>query len=304
MDVGAILSKSFNLYKRNLNLVLPQLIVFLIGVLLFIAFALVTALILLFVLGSLTITSIMSLVGGPIPFLFLAYLIFGFMALMLIMAVLGAHARAAVIGMVVEAEKTGKTTLKTGIESAKRHGLKIFGYTIAISFIPILVIGAIITAAVVVLAIISAGSGAGSYMGFASMAFIIFLVFLFLIAYVIIYVLAMFSPQKIVLENLGIIDGIKASFGFVKKYPTEVVIYIGVAFAVGVVTSLVSLAFIIPRIIFELMDSSFIAMFLQIFENLFSVAVGLIVAPYLEAVKTLLVLEGDNKNEVESPPVL
>ncbi|MEE9474986.1 MAG: hypothetical protein V3V36_04860, partial [Candidatus Hydrothermarchaeaceae archaeon] len=85
----------------------------------------------------------------------------------------------------------------------------------------------------------------------------------------------------------------------------DVVIYIGVAVAVVVVMNLLSLVFTIPRIMFELMDSRFVAMFLQIFESFFSIAISLLIAPYLEVVKTLMVLEaGGEKNEVEESPVL
>lgn len=305
MDVGAILSKSFNLYRRNLVLVIPQLTATAISFLLFIAFALITALILLSILGSLSVLSIMSVLQGPAPFLLITYLIFGALALLLAGMVLGALARAAVIGMVVEAEKAGKTTIGTGIESAKKHGLKIFGYTIAISLVPGIVmmfVGFILV--FISVFVISAVDMSGST-DLLFLAFFLFFFLFFIISYAIIYALALFSPQKIVVEGHGIIDGIKASFGFVKKYPTEVVIYIGVAFAVMVMTSLVSMAFIIPRVVFEMMDSRFIVMFLQIFEFFFSIAVGLIVAPYLEAVKTLMVMEEDKKDEGGSTtPVL
>jgi hypothetical protein len=302
MDVGAILSKSFNLYKRNPNLILPHLIEYILDMLLLFILIVIGVVVLLLALGSLSIASVMSLMQGPTPFLLIIFAIFAMVTFFLAVLVLSAFARAAIIGMVVEAEKNGKTSLGTGIESAKKHGLGILGYILAISFIPAIVIGAIVFVGAV--GAIFLGEMGGSGTGLASIAFTIFLFLLLLIAFIIIYVLALFSPQKIVIENLGVIDGIKASFGFVKKYPTEVVIYIGVAFAVMVVTSLVSLVFIIPRIVFESMDSRFIAMFLQIFENLFSIALGLLVAPYLEAVKTLMVLQGDEKGEVERAPVL
>ena len=302
MDVGAILSRSLNLYKRNLNLILPHLIEYILDLLLLFVFAVLGAIILLTLLGSVTIGSVMSLMQGPTPFLLITFAIFAIVAFFFIALLLNAFARAAVIGMVVEAEKDGKTSLSTGIESAKKHGLGVFGYTLAISFIPVIVIGAIVF--VGIMAAFFLGEMGGDGMGLVSIAFIIFLILLLLITYIIIYVLALFSPQKIVIEGCGIIDGIRASFGFVKKYPTEVVIYIGVAVAVVVVTSLASMLFAIPGIVFEYL-SRFIAMFFTILENLFSITLGLLVAPYLEAVKTLMVLrEGGEESEVERTTVL
>lgn len=302
MDVGAILSRSLNLYKRNLNLILPHLIEYILDLLLLFVFAVLGAIILLTLLGSVTVGSVMSLMQGPTPFLLITFAIFAIVAFFFIALLLNAFARAAVIGMVVEAEKDGKTSLSTGIESAKKHGLGVFGYTLAISFIPVIVIGAIVF--VGIMAAFFLGEMGGGGMGLVSIAFIIFLILLLLITYIIIYVLALFSPQKIVIEGCGIIDGIRGSFGFVKKYPTEVVIYIGVAVAVVVVTSLASTLFAIPGIVFEYL-SRFIAMFFTILENIFSITLGLLVAPYLEAVKTLMVLrEGGEESEVERTPVL
>jgi hypothetical protein len=299
MDVGAILSKSFTLYKRNLNLILPHLIVLVIDVLLFVAFALFTGLILLLIMGSLTITGLMSLLEGPTPFLFIGYLIFGLIVIFTFTVLLTTFARAAVIGMVIEAKEKGKTSLKTGLESAKKHGFRIFGYVIAIYVVPGLVmilVGLVMMAVAIFLLPSSAEMSMAAELIIA--ALFLFIALLFIIAYVIIYVIAMFTPQKIVIENLGVIDGIKASYGFVRRNITEVVIYIGFAFAVMVVTSLISMFFSIPRIFFT-QEYQFMFMFLLILENLVTLILSYLITPFLEAVKTLMVLE-----EVESPPVV
>lgn len=304
MDVGAVLSRSLSLYRKNLNLVLPHLIEYALDLLVLLVFGVIAVIVLVSILGSLTIGSVTSILYGPTPFLLIGFVIFAISAIFLMSMLFNAYARAAIIGMAIEAGKDGTTSLNTGIKSAKKHGLGVFGYTLAISVVPVFVIGAIITAVVVVFAIISAGTG-GLDTGFASIAIMIFFASISLAAYIVIYVLALFSPQKIVIEERGMFDGIKASFGFVKAHLTDVVIYIGVAFAVMVVMNLLSLVFTIPKVLFELMDSRFIAMFLQIFEFFFSIAIGLIVVPYLEVVKTLMVLdEGGTENEVEKPAVL
>ena len=303
MDVGAILSRSFNLYKRNLVLVLPHLIVTALSLFVMLIFVLFTALVLYWILGSMDIIGLTSLITGPTPFLLITYLIFGIIVILLLSMILGAYARAAIIGMVIEAEKTGKTSLNTGIDCARKNGLRIFGYVVSISFVPfivMMVVGAFIM--FISVFVISLGDSSGG-MTLMVMALILFIGLLFFAGYIIIYVLAMFSPQKIVMGDCGIIDGIKASSSFVKKYPTEVVIYIGVAFAMTIVMSIVSMVFTIPRVIFQMMDSQFIAITLQIFETLFSTAIGLLIAPYIETVKTLLVMEG-GKNEDEPTPVL
>ncbi len=298
MDIGAVLSRSLSLYRRNLNLVLPHLIEYALCLLVLLVFGVIAVIVLVSILGSLTIGSITSTLYGPTPVLLIAFAIFAISAIFLSFMLFNAYARAAIIGMAIEAGKDGTTSLNTGIKSAKKHGLGVFGYTLAISVVPAFVIGVIIVA-ILVAAFLSGG------MGFAPLALAIFLALLCLAAYIVIYVLALFSPQKIVIEERGTVDGIKASFGFVKAHLTDVVIYIGVAFAVMVVMNLLSLVFTIPKVLFELMDSRFIAMFLQIFEFFFSIAIGLIVVPYLEVVKTLMVLdEGGTENEVEKPAVL
>lgn len=304
MDVGAVLSRSLSLYRKNLNLVLPHLIEYALDLLVLLVFGVIAVIVLVSILGSLTIGSVTSILYGPTPFLLIGFVIFAISAIFLSFMLFNAYARAAIIGMAIEAGKDGTTSLNTGIKSAKKHGLGVFGYTLAISVVPVFVIGAIITAVVVVFAIISAGTG-GLDTGFVSIAIMIFFASISLAAYIAIYVLALFSPQKIVIEERGMFDGIKASSGFVRKHPTGVVIYIGVAFAVMVVMNLLSLVFTIPKVLFELMDSRFIAMFLQIFEFFFSIAIGLLITPYLETVKTLMVLdEGGTENEVEKPAVL
>ncbi len=304
MDIGAILSRSLSLYKRNLNLVLPHLVEYLLDLLVLLVFGIFAAIVLVSTLGSVNIASVASLLYGPPPFFLITYVIFAIVAFFLIATLFNAFARAAIIGMAIEARKDGKTSLDTGLKSAKKHGLGIFGYTLIVGIVPALVIGVIVFVGLFI-AFVSVGMEAGPDFGFALLAFIIFFVLALLVGYIVIYVLALFSPQKIVIENCGLVDGIKASFGFVRNHPTEVVIYIGFAVAVGVITSLISMVFAVPGIVFELLDSRFTAMFFRIFENLASIIVGLLVAPYLETVKTLMVLEaGGKSNEVESSPVL
>jgi len=305
MDVGAILSRSFSLYRRNLKLILPHLVEYALDLLVLLIFGIFAGIVLVLVLGSITIGSITSLLYGPTPFLLITFAIFTIVALALIFMLFNACARAAIIGMVIEARKDGKTSLNTGIESAKKHGPGIFGYTLGISVLPVFVIGGAIVFVVVMAALLSGGIQAGPDLGFVYMAFIMFFILLCLAAYLIIYVLALFSPQKIVIEERGLVSGIKASFGFVRTHPTGVVIYIGVAVAAGFITGMISMLFAVPVIIFEYVDR-FVAMFFQIFKNIVSIAIGLLIAPYFEAVKTLMVLEagGDAENEVEESPVL
>ena len=305
MDVGAILSRSFSLYRRNLNLILPHLVEYALDLLVLLISGLFAAIVLVLVLGSITVGSIMSLLSGPTPFLLIALAIFAIVALVLTAMFFNACARAAIIGMVIESRKDGKTSLNTGLKSARKHGLGIFGYTLAIVIIPAIVIGAIwFISAVLIAAFSPGGMEAGFGTNFASITLIIFLTVLCIISYIIIYVLALFSPQKIVIEEHGIVGGIRASFGFVKEHPTGVVIYIGVAVAVAVITTLTSMLLGLPAIVFEYVDQ-FIALFFRVLENIVSIAIGLLVAPYLEAVKTLMVLEaGGEKNEVEESPVL
>ena len=172
MDVGAILSRSLNLYRRNPNIILPHVLEYVLDTLLILIFVVIGVIVLFMVLGSLTITSVMSLMAGPMPFLLITLAIFAIVVFFTFVMVLSAFARAAVIGMVIEAEREGKTSLSTGIESAKRHWLSIFGYTLAISIIPAVAIGAVVI--IVMVAAIFAGEMVGGGMEFVSIAFAVF----------------------------------------------------------------------------------------------------------------------------------
>ncbi len=301
MDFGAVLSRSLSLYRRNLNLILPHLIEYVLDLLILFIFGIFAAIGLILSLGSFDFVSIMSLLSGPKPYILLTIAMIAISALYLIFLLLNSLSRAAVIGMVVEAKKDGKTCLNTGIKSAKNHGLQIFGYTLIVSFVPLLLLG--IPAAIVMLALLSAGIGAVSS-GFGSIALIIFMGLFVLIAYLIIYVLTLFSPQKIVILGLGPIEGIKSSFGFVKKNSTPVVIYIGLWVAVMILTSIFSMTLSVPGIIFSNLDQ-FVAMFFRILENIASMIIGLLIAPFLEAVKTVMALDAEDsiEGEVEKSPL-
>lgn len=301
MDFGAVLSRSLSLYRRNLNLVLPHLIEYVLDLLILFIFGIFAAIGLILSLGSFDIASLMSLLSGPKPYILLTIAMIAISALFLIFLLLSSLSRAAVIGMVVEARKDGKTSLNTGIKSAKNHGLQIFGYTLIVSIVPLLLLG--ILTAFILLAFFLAGIEAGSS-GFELIALIIFMGLFVSISYIIIYVLAMFSPQKIVILGIGPIEGITSSFGFVKKNPMPVVIYIGFWVAVMILTSIFSMILSVPGIIFSNLDQ-FIAVFFRILENITSMLIGLLVAPFLEAVKTIIALDSEDSigGEVEKSPL-
>jgi len=99
----------------------------------------------------------------------------------------------------------------------------------------------------------------------------------------------MFTSQFIVMKNLGIIESMKRSYGFVKSNLADVVIYGTVVFVVSILFAILTggLSVLVEFTVPSGMSGAFVRVFL----NLFSILAGLVLAPYFEIVKTKLVFD-------------
>jgi hypothetical protein len=104
-------------------------------------------------------------------------------------------------------------------------------------------------------------------------------------------VLTIFTPQTITVKGEGIIRGISESIKFVTAYKLEVLIYIALAAVIVILMTFISFLFSIPGILFAHVNE-WLYMLSRVFQNIMAGIIGLIVAPYLEIVKTYMILEG------------
>jgi hypothetical protein len=282
MGMGDIIRDSFKLYKKNLICILPHLIEYILDFSLFVAFVII-ALATLGLSISAFVEDLDMLMTDLVTsaFFIVAMFIFGFLVMILLLIFFNACARAAIIGMAKEGIEKEKTSLSTGWVSVKKSGLDIFIYLIflCLIFISLLFVGFLPL-------ILGAIGGAEGSMIFA----LVFLsIFLTVALFIVVYVILLFVPQQIVLKEAGVIASFKESYRYVRKNIFDVIIYgvvvIGVSIFIGAITLGISLPF-------HFIHSDMGNIFVQLFQNLLSFVIGLIVAPYFEIVKTYMVVRG------------
>jgi hypothetical protein len=275
-----VLARSLADYKGNPVFILPRLLELLVDlVILFFAGIVIAGLF----LGSI---SYEVFTEPKLPFRTLA-LSFAALSVAGLLAMLAnASVRAALIAMAVEAGEKGKTTLQKGWLGVKGYALRIFLYFIFL----------ISSLGLLVMLPFSAGLIAGP---------LVALLFPFsIIAFLLLYFFTLFTPQQIVLRDSGVIDALKASAAFVRSSYLAVLGYGGVVLAlslgVGLFTSLIF--FIINEIT---RYNPFLNLVAKIFHNILALAIGIVISPYFEIVKTYMVLQGEEdagKSETTRAP--
>jgi hypothetical protein len=193
-----------------------------------------------------------------------------------------AGAVAGVVGMAHNGFKGERVTLSSGFENAKRHVVTIFLF-----WIVIWILLGLLFAGAFVPAIFSAIFGFSEIVAVTATLFALLAVFFVVL---VLYVGIMFVPQYIVVADVGVVESMKKSIGFVRKNLVAVIIYI----AVVIVFSFFLFGFFgILGLLTELFSQTnqFLGIFLNIFMNLLSIAVSLVVAPYFEMVKTRMIME-------------
>jgi hypothetical protein len=197
--------------------------------------------------------------------------------MVLIFLVFNAFARAAIIEMAITGYEGKRVSLSDGLEGIKKYGLDILLYMLIIGTFSI----AILSTAVIPLV-------------FGDITISIFLLLFFGILMVLIYFLTFFTPQAIAVKKAGIIDGFIESIKFVRVYKIEVMLYILLVLGTTLLTSFLSLLFSLPALFFAHVNE-LLFFLLRGFQNIAIIIIGLFIAPYLEIVKTYMMLEGDRQ---------
>ncbi len=287
MDIEGKLKRSFGLCSDNLAIFLPRAIELALEVATFLAFAIFFVILLGLSLSPIALASIRDpytlLSGLEMQAFFLAaFLIFGVFALLFLTMLLRAFARAAVIGMADEGLRTGKMSLATGWRAAKIHGFNVFWALVLVGVIIILLLAAGFMPFFIG-ALLGLGDTLLLAFGFVGLLFGI-------IATVLFHVLTLFTPQAVVLNGKGAVEGIKGSIRFVKANPFDVIIYIAVVAGISIAVGMLTFGAFLPISILS-GESSFLRVAMEISQNMISVVIGLLLAPYYETVKTAMVAE-------------
>ncbi len=290
MGIVKSFKDSFHLFKDNPTFILPHLMEYILDIAILAAFG-VFAMILIGVGIFRVILSfnqdpetILSHLGAS-GFLIVLILIFSFFILISITTLLRASSRAAIIGMAEEGLASKKTSLNMGWLNVKKHSLKVFGFIILlwIIIIPLIFLGFIPPILISLLI-------GNEFLMLASMFLSMLLMFLFL---AVVYTMIMFTPQFIVLDSEGILDSVKRSYGFVKNNVLLVLGYIIIAIVISVFVYIATSILFFPLHLIA-RNVALLRISAKIFENIFSILIGLILAPYLEIVKTHMVVEWKN----------
>ncbi|MEE9594481.1 MAG: hypothetical protein V3V92_03690 [Candidatus Hydrothermarchaeales archaeon] len=271
MEVTPIFSRVINDYKKNPKFIVPHAIELILNFALISAAALVITMAALALIPSLTIWDLNALLHGNVPFILISLIVFGALILVIIITLLGAAARAAIITMAQESHANGTTDLRSGLKGAKRYAGGVFLYKIltGLVLLALLVIGAIPFA-------------------LGSVFFGVFALILAFILYLAFYLFVFFTPQFIVAREGGVISGIKDSMEFVENNFSSVLIYVAVVIAISLGMALFINILGLPGIFIE---NQFLNIAFIIFHSLFSLGINLVIAPYFDIVKTYMVME-------------
>ncbi len=262
MELRAILSRALEDYKSNPVVVVPRLMEFLIdGVV-----VLLVALMGMALFGYSFETSLSGLSFSTLALGFVSLSVAGLLLLMVTAA-----ARAAIVAMALQAYMGHRALLSHGIEGVKANTHKLFLYFVFLFGVLALLWVIIFTAVSLYPPII------------------FFILPIGLLAFFSLYLLTFLTPQQIVVRECGVIDGIAASASFVVNNYRKVLGY-------GLFVMFIALGiWLLPSAVFFIINEvtryhPFLNLAAGIFHSLLSLAVGIAVSPYLEMVKTYMVV--------------
>jgi len=240
-DIGTLLRRGFETWKRNLNLAVP----FALMIVALMLLAVVMAVILLYPLitTSPEILSTASDVEDPqeLMELFTSMTNIGLLVAVVLLGILamflaGSFFSAGAIGMAKEATDTGKTTLKAMWASGRRHFLSLF---LAEVLMMIVIVALLAVLSLPFVSELTAGFESGNPDIGQIALWIILLIALSLILSI---VLAM-VPYALVVEGLGPVGAIKAGIGFFLSNKMDVFLVWLVAMAVSVAIQFLGVPF-------------------------------------------------------------
>jgi hypothetical protein len=275
MELRVILSEALEDYKNNPVIVVPRVIEYL-------ADGIILMSIGLFWVAVFGYSSLFTLTGFSFKTTALIFISLSFAGLMVMMVT--AMARAAVVAMSLEVIKGNRASMEHAVQGIKASAHKIFLYFV------------FLLAAVALVVVIAA-------MAMRASPSLLFLVMpLGMVAFFSLYLFTFLTPQQIVVRGCGVSEGITESAAFVINNYGKV---LGYGF---VVLALILSAWLIPASIFFIINEltryhPFLNLAAGIFHSLLSLAIGIAVSPYLEIVKTYMVVgeihgrTGENKKE-------
>lgn len=287
MDIGRVFSNSFSTLTGNFKIAVPFIVEYVLNII-------ATVLLVLTILVALG-ASLLSMAGGDmkvlmyrimtaqdvLPMEIVVPIIFLTLLTILLLVVINGATLAATVGMSYEALNLGETSYGKGIDTLKAHT----GSMVIYFFIVALMVGTL-----GIVAFIPAMLGAVIGNVLIAHTLSIFGLLAALLGASVILLISVFTPQQIVIENVGAVGGLKKSFVFVRDNVFDVILY-GVASVAIFVVTFMGLAMIF-QLLMLIARGEFAVMALQVFQNLISTGVSLVMVAYFELVQTAMVLEG------------
>lgn len=288
MSLKPLLLRAVNDYKNNLVFVLPRLMEYIIDLGIFFTAIMTVALITGLVLDGFSYERLLR-PFPEIPFSVVAALLAGVVVVAFLVMSVSAASRGAIIAMAMDTYGGSKTSPRRGIDGVKKYAPRILLYFI-------LLLGGFISVVLLFSIFISLLSGSKSFVG----PFIAFFLLAFaLVGLLAFYVFTLFAPQVMAAKDAGVIDGLKGSALFVRHNLSKVAMYGGVVFLLTVIVGgFVSLTFFIINEVTRY--NPFLNLAAKIFRNILAFALGIIISPYFEIVKTYMVIEAEGKSFIEA----
>lgn len=265
MEIKRILLKSLS--DLNLKFILPHAVEYLLDAAVFFIVAVAVLLVIGFSPPSLAIEDLELIY--TVPFFAVAFIISGLLFFISFLIFFNSAARAAIIGMAGESFQGRQAALSKGLESAKEHGLEIFLFQILLGVAYI----ALLLVALLPVRFLATGN-----FFMVAVGLLIFLTCFSL--FFLLYIFTIFVPQEMVLREKGLIESFRGSFSFVRENFKAVIAY-------GVVASVVIVSVGVLSIGMGFLGIG--KLLAKILQNLFVLIAGLVIAPYLEIVKTYMV---------------
>ncbi len=279
-----LFSNALRDYKNNPKFIIPYLIESLFYLVIWTSVLILIALIIDTFMRDFSYWNLV-IYGPNIPllslFLVLMVVIIGVLSTVFVKA----SVLAAIISMAQNTNQDGGTTLHQGWLGTKKHLQRIFLVKIIVS-----------SSALIMLTLFSIYS---INSGFKDQ-FSIYLAVLFLILIIItlsISFFTMFVSQMIVLHNSDVLNSLKYSFLFVVTNFRGVIAYGGLVVLINLAV-FIPLTFIYFFIMYITRYNLLFSLATEIFYTILVVIIPIIISPYYEIVKTYLVLEIINKEEI------
>jgi hypothetical protein len=288
MELGRMFSRSLNDLVKNPVLILPRVVEVVLDIIILLVVLIIASFLMMdsikYLLNQDYFGVIQSVSFYKIGFIILLVMFFIFAVYFL-----SSLARAAIIGMSKEVVEKGSTSIKTGFETALRYGTDIFLFLVLLGLFSIALF--IISLIPIILGVLLEASDTFIVVGYLSALFL--MISIFLIAYVFVFL----TPQHIVLKDAGVLKGVNQSISFVRGNLVYVIIYGIMAIGISIVISLVPMLIFLP-VDFLTRQVTFLNLGINILYNIISVIISLLIATYLEIVKTRMVYEENEVTEM------